>query len=418
MEKKTIGSFIAALRKANGMTQKDLADRLNVSDKTVSRWERDDGSPDLSMIPVIAEIFGVTCDELLRGERKSPEERAESTEENESTPRGEKQRQRMLKSSLLQYRTYSWVAMGISTVGLIAALVCNLAFLRAVLGFWIGAVFFVIGIIFQIIALNRTFFSVEDSDVDETELSAFKLKVIRLAQKSVGLVIAYIGFTFPLVWSDAYVGLSAGSMIKFGAAGAAFFLLVYVVICYFLNEFLLKKGTYKLSERESAIYNHNHKLKGICAVVLEVLLILTACVHCALTGAVWAVMEGTVFNDYESFVKFMEQDIPSQPSDGMVNTYHVYYDENGNEISMDDDNRCTLEDGAGNIVCEYIDRNKSVIGTSYSEKDETLLPITVYTQDDLKKAKEIIRTRHVIFALVYAFELAAVLVFYSRKRMK
>ena len=60
MEKKTIGGFIAALRKANGMTQKDLADRLNVSDKTISRWERDDGDPDLAAIPVMAEIFGVT----------------------------------------------------------------------------------------------------------------------------------------------------------------------------------------------------------------------------------------------------------------------------------------------------------------------------------------------------------------------
>ena len=65
MEKKTMGGFIAALRKANGMTQKDLAERLNVSDKTVSRWERDDGAPDLSLIPVIAEIFGVTVDYLL-----------------------------------------------------------------------------------------------------------------------------------------------------------------------------------------------------------------------------------------------------------------------------------------------------------------------------------------------------------------
>ena len=57
MEKKTIGGFIAALRKANGMTQKELAEQLNVSDKTVSRWERDDGAPDLATIPAIAEIF-------------------------------------------------------------------------------------------------------------------------------------------------------------------------------------------------------------------------------------------------------------------------------------------------------------------------------------------------------------------------
>ena len=71
MEKKTLGSFLTALRKANGMTQKDLADRLNVSDKAVSRWERDENCPDLTLIPVIADIFGVTSDELLRGERKT-----------------------------------------------------------------------------------------------------------------------------------------------------------------------------------------------------------------------------------------------------------------------------------------------------------------------------------------------------------
>lgn len=67
MEQRTIGKFITALRKASGMTQRDLAERLGVSDKSVSRWERDEGAPDLSLIPVLAEIFGVTCDELLRG---------------------------------------------------------------------------------------------------------------------------------------------------------------------------------------------------------------------------------------------------------------------------------------------------------------------------------------------------------------
>ena len=112
MEKKTIGGFIAALRKANGMTQKDLAERLHVSDKTVSRWERDDGAPDLAVIPVIAEIFGVSCDELLRGERKPPAERAEPAEQSESVPKAEKQRQRLLKLTLSQYKSRTYIAIG------------------------------------------------------------------------------------------------------------------------------------------------------------------------------------------------------------------------------------------------------------------------------------------------------------------
>ena len=68
-----MGSFIAALRKANGLTQQDIADRLNVSNKAVSRWERDECMPDIMLIPALAELLGVTCDELLRGEKKKPE---------------------------------------------------------------------------------------------------------------------------------------------------------------------------------------------------------------------------------------------------------------------------------------------------------------------------------------------------------
>ena len=72
MAKSSIGQFLAALRKANGMTQQEIADRLHVSNKAVSRWERDECAPDLSLIPALAEIFGVTCDELLKGQSNDP----------------------------------------------------------------------------------------------------------------------------------------------------------------------------------------------------------------------------------------------------------------------------------------------------------------------------------------------------------
>ena len=54
MERKTIGAFLSALRKANGMTQQEVADKLNVSNKTVSKWERDEGYPEIMMLPAIA----------------------------------------------------------------------------------------------------------------------------------------------------------------------------------------------------------------------------------------------------------------------------------------------------------------------------------------------------------------------------
>lgn len=241
MEKKTIGSFIATLRKANGMTQKDLADRLNVSDKTISRWERNDGDPDLSVIPVIAEIFGVTCDELLRGERKSAEERSEFIEQSESTAKGEKQRQRLLKSTLSKYRTNTYIAMGVSAVGLVVALICNLAALKAILGLLLGCIFFIASIVCQAVFSNRALSSVEDAELDETEQSDFKRNVYWLAEKSIGLTVCLLGFTAPFALVDAYMGLGADSMLIFGIPGAALFLLIYAIICWKINGSHLQK---------------------------------------------------------------------------------------------------------------------------------------------------------------------------------
>ena len=135
MEKKTMGSFLAALRRANGMTQKELAERLNVSDKSVSRWERDDGAPDLALIPVIAEVFGVTCDELLRGERAAAGEEQGA----QSTPKGEQQKKHLLAASLSRFRSRCCIALALAAAGFLVAMACNSALDRALLGFFLGA---------------------------------------------------------------------------------------------------------------------------------------------------------------------------------------------------------------------------------------------------------------------------------------
>lgn len=424
MEKKTMGAFLAALRKANGMTQKDLADKLNVSDKTVSRWECDDGAPDLSLIPVIAEIFNITCDELLRGERKSPEERADAAD---VTPKGEKQRQRLLKSTLFRFRTQTLVAMGISVAGWIAALICNLAFLRAILGGLCGAICYAASILMQMICMNAAFFSVEDAGLEEGQLSQFRRTVIGLSEKSVCITMGLLGFTAPLllVSKDAYVGLDVGHMFILGIMGTGVLLLIYGIACYFLNASFVRKGIFSLSEKEAEIYHHNHKLKRSCAVTLAAVLAVTVLGHVAATTiwGPWSIMKGTTFDNYESFIAYMEQDVPSirlyfGEAAPEVSGAITYLDEYGNEISEEEALTHRLENQNGDEVCVYVQRNQNVASIRYAEKNGSLLPITVCTYDDLQEAEHTAAVRHVIFGCLYALEAVAVLAVYFKKRAR
>ena len=418
MEKKTIGGFIAALRKANGMTQKELAEQLHVSDKTVSRWERDDGTPDLAVVPVLAEIFGVTCDELLRGERKPPAARAETAEPSEIAPKAEKQRQRLLKLTLSQYKNRTCIAMGVSVTGVIAALICDLAFLKAVLGFFLGAIFFAASIVCQAVFINKAFFSVEDAGLEENVRSGFKRSVIRLAERSIGLTAAFLGFTLPLLLADANMGLALDSVLLWGSVGAAGFLLVYAVVLYFLHASFLRKGVYALSEEETAVYYRNHKLKRSCAIVLAVILAATFVGHQFATS-IWgpySIMKGTTFADYDSFIQYMQQDIPAD-SDGHAGEPKQSAAQLPDGIGEEALTR-RLEDSNGTVVCEYIDCNESVVSLRYTPKDGTILPITVCTEDDLRAAQQTAAARHVLFGAAYCLECLIVILIYIRKREK
>ena len=75
MKEQTMGAMIATLRKEKGMTQLDLAQQLGVTDKAVSKWERELSCPDVNTIPRLAEVLGVSVEELMRTERKQDEEK-------------------------------------------------------------------------------------------------------------------------------------------------------------------------------------------------------------------------------------------------------------------------------------------------------------------------------------------------------
>ena len=70
MDNEKIGNLIFKLRKEQNLTQLQLAEKLNISDKTVSKWERGLGCPDVSLLTDLSEIFGVDLEKLLSGEIK------------------------------------------------------------------------------------------------------------------------------------------------------------------------------------------------------------------------------------------------------------------------------------------------------------------------------------------------------------
>lgn len=68
MDCKKIGTLICTLRKELQLTQQQLADEMNISDKTISKWERGLGCPDVSLLPQVSKILGVNVERLLSGE--------------------------------------------------------------------------------------------------------------------------------------------------------------------------------------------------------------------------------------------------------------------------------------------------------------------------------------------------------------
>lgn len=82
MEQRKIGKFIATERKTQGFTQRQLADQLGISDKTVSKWETGKGLPEVSLMIPLCETLHITVNDLLSGERVSESDYQKKAENN------------------------------------------------------------------------------------------------------------------------------------------------------------------------------------------------------------------------------------------------------------------------------------------------------------------------------------------------
>ena len=82
MDQIKIGKFIADTRKERNITQRQLADALHISDKTVSKWERGKGLPEVSLMLPLCEELGISVNDLLTGERVTEADYQKKAEEN------------------------------------------------------------------------------------------------------------------------------------------------------------------------------------------------------------------------------------------------------------------------------------------------------------------------------------------------
>ena len=114
-----IGSNIAALRKEKGITQEELANALGVSAQAVSKWENISSCPDVSLLTVIADYFGVTVDALLRsGAEEITRADTPSTDNNVAAVRGGKRNVRIKVTQPNGKETNVKVPFGVVKMGL------------------------------------------------------------------------------------------------------------------------------------------------------------------------------------------------------------------------------------------------------------------------------------------------------------
>ena len=426
MEKKTIGKFISALRKANGMTQKEFGEKLFVSDKTVSRWECDECTPELSLIPSIAEIFGITTDELLRGERNNPERETTVSEEILSRQRakGDKQFKLMLERNDRKYKNLTLVSIGITILGFLAALMVNVGFSKGLIAFCLSTAFCVASEICQIcFAINARITLDENDDTYTEKIKEANTNVIQTATTVTFVNLLSFAFCLPLamIINDGNGGLLFGYWLAYGFSVAAVVLVLsYIVYALFVRKVLCEKHLISLSEKHQALIAKNNKLlKKAIRSAVSVALVLGVCI------GVWNIigwqtfLKINTFDNCADFKEFMENDYDNWFWEGYGRVLV-----NGEEIEIlpsapdyphsvpgHTKTYGSIQNASGEEICTYCYNPDLYWKIEFTPSAEDKMPVTVITNASVIQARNIFFTIETVLYLfiVIDFALAAIL---------
>ncbi|MBO5337288.1 MAG: helix-turn-helix transcriptional regulator [Lachnospiraceae bacterium] len=124
MDNQKMGLFIVELRKAKQMTQKELAAKLNVTDKAVSKWERGVSCPDITLLPELAAVLGITVEELLNGEKSKLNMENDTVNIDNAIQYADKSAKNRMKS---WQNLFAILFSAVLLLGIIVCSICDLA---------------------------------------------------------------------------------------------------------------------------------------------------------------------------------------------------------------------------------------------------------------------------------------------------
>ncbi len=151
MNQEKIGKFVATCRKEQKLTQAQLAEKLNITDRAVSKWETGKSMPDSSIMMELSKILGITVNELLSGEKVALEQQIEKADENLLSLKKNNE------NALSTRKILAIVLSGCFAIGMLACTICNLAIEGTMT--WalipISALIFAWGILFPTVLLGK-----------------------------------------------------------------------------------------------------------------------------------------------------------------------------------------------------------------------------------------------------------------------
>lgn len=411
MEKKTMGSFISALRRANGMTQRELGEKLFVSDKTVSRWETGESVPDLALIPLIAEIFGISTDELLRGERNLDSDPEKDERNDRRRQRSDRELKLMLSNRKRKHKNQLLVSLGISLIGLLAALMIDLAFSKGLIAFCVSGALFLISELLTVGFAMNALFEPEEGDPHGEEIERYNDGIKRSTVVISFLNICLLAFCLPLVTliDGRNFGLLFGSWLGYGSVFTA----VAFIVCYTVY-ILIKDRIFKLTERETRIWKCGRRVyvKCLCAGLCAVIVLFVGI-------GVWNDLIG-VKSLIKEQVFYNATDFRTQMRIDYKNWYNEGYSRGDTELPSNDYGKVskTVYGKDGEILFEFYYHPQLYRSIEFTESASDKMPVKVVTLDAYYDACDVFDTVNIILLAILILDPIVCTVIYIKKLNK